>query len=193
MAENDEIESTPALCTSDVRNTEPQFDHNSHGLSAVVRNNPPPLSAAELELGDDRESLSPFETNVTPGSIIPTEDTGGTDPDVTSDTCLLPTNIGVRIFLREIERLTKRVGVVETVVEPLKRYDGAVAGASSESTRQEPKENVIHKHIPRDGGMTHEVEQSIKESAELIRTINDNFGRLGEKLNEWVPVVNKKV
>ena len=45
--------------------------------------------------------------------------------------------------------------------------------------------------------MTHEVKQSIKESAELIRTINGeingDFSRLGEKLNERIPVVDRKV
>ena len=181
MAEN---ELTPASCTSDGRNTE-DLPVN------VVRNSPQPLStAAELELGDTRESLSPTETSITPGLIDPIEDKGG-PPDVTSDTSLLPTNIGVRILLKEIDSLKHRVEVVKTVVEPLKRYDGVAGGGSPESIRQN---NIQPAATPHNGaGMTHELKQSIKESAELIRTINGDFSRLGEKLNEWVPVVDKKV
>ena len=53
-------------------------------------------------------------------------------------------------------------------------------------------------HVPQSGrqpavGMTHELKQSIKDSAELIRNINGDFSRLGEKLNDWIPVVDKKV
>ena len=66
---------------------------------------------------------------------------------------------------------------MEAVVEPLKRHDGAPESDGGTGTiAQSGRQPAV--------GMTHELKQSIKESAELIRTINGDFSRLGEKLNE---------
>ena len=188
MAEGDPIELPAASCTSDDHNVElePQSDLPLSKVNA--------LSVAELKLEDAREPLSsPPQSNnsITPVPIsIPAEEKhaagDGTDVQVASS-IVLPNNIGVRVLLKEIKCLAHRVEFVEAVVEPLKRHDGAPAvddgtAADAQSAGRQPAV-----------GMAHELKQSIKESAELIRTINGDFSRLGEKLNEWIPVVDKKV
>ena len=57
------------------------------------------------------------------------------------------------------------------LLQRIVRYDGGT-GTVAQSGRQPAV------------GMTHELKQSIKESAELIRTVNGDFSWLGEKLNE---------
>ena len=188
MAEGDTVELPAVSCTSDDHNVElePQSDLPLAKVNA--------LSVAELQLGDSREPLSSppqSDNGITPVPIIPAEEkhvTGdGTDVQVASS-MVLPTNIGVRVLLKEIKCLAHRVEFVEAVVEPLKRHDGAPAvddGTAADAQLSAGRQPAV--------GMTHELKQSIKESAELIRTINGDFSRLGEKLNEWIPVVDKKV
>lgn len=185
MAEGDTIELPATACTSDGdNNTEPQSDLPE----AKVKG--PQSPATELELGDALEPLSSPQSSTTSVSWIPAEEKhgteDGTDVQVASSIVLPTTDIGgVRVLLKEIKDLARRVKFVEDVVEPLKRYDGPPsADGNTAATGQGPGGAV---------GMTHEVQQSIKESAELIRTINGDFSRLGEKLNEWIPVVERKV
>ena len=155
-----------------------------------------PSPATGLELGDDREPIGPPCEGSTRGSITPVlaspteeERHDGTDVQVASNT-IFPTNIGVRVLLKEIKCLTHRAEFLETVVEPLKRQDEAAADESSKPNSESSKQPAQGQ-----GGvdLALELKQSIKESAELIRVINGDFSRLGEKLNEWVPVVYKKV
>ena len=195
MAEGDTVELPATACTSDDNNTEPQSDLPE----AKVKG--PQSPATELELGDAREPLNPPQSSITPVSSIPAEEkhgTGdGTDVQVANSMpMILPTNIGVRVLLKEIKCLAHRVEFVETVVEPLKRYDEppSADGNTAATVQQSSRQPAVHDQGPGGVvGMTHELKQSIKESAELIRTINGDFSRLGEKLNEWIPVVDRKV
>lgn len=149
-----------------------------------------PSPATGLELGDDREPIGPpCEGSITPVLASPTEEErrDGTDVQVAP---MFPTNIGVRVLLKEIKCLTHRAEFLETVVEPLKRQDEAAADESNKPNPESSKQPAQGQ-----GGvdMARELKQSIKESAELIRVINGDFSRLGEKLNEWVPEMYKKV
>ena len=166
-------------------------DDRSSGsnLPLAVPVNPSP--ATGLELGDDREPVGPpCEGSITPVLPSPTEERhDGTDVQVASNT-IFPTNIGVRVLLKEIKCLTHRAEFLETVVEPLKRQDESAADESSKPNPESSKQPAQGQ-----GGVdiARELKQSIKESAELIRVINSDFSRLGEKLNEWVPEMYKKV
>ena len=160
MADSNETATlSSSLCTSDDRNIEP------HGKNPVG-----------IELGDEREPLapSPAEGSIVPVLTAPTEEKSGTGA---VSGMILPSNtIGVRVLLKEVNCLAHRVEVVEAVIEPLRRACEAATVGSLSSTQSV--------HIV---DMSPELKQSIRESTELIRSINSNFSRLDEKLNEWVP------
>lgn len=159
--------------------------------------------ATELdELGDSREPLSPPENGITPVLMTPTEEKHGAGEGIglqvapTMIYTVPTTNIGVRVLLKEIETLAQRAAFLKTEMEPLKRYDDATADDSAETIPQSSSTQPgVHdqSQLGGDVDVTQELKQSIKESTELIRTISGDFSRLGEKLNEWIPVVDKKV
>ena len=194
-SESDEIELTAATtCTSR------SDDHNtrSSNVPLVEVNHPESVSMAEVSpLGDSREPLSPaVEGSITPMAMIASTEEKHLNTDVTSSMVLPTGDIGVRLrsLLKEMNmfkaRLKDRTEAVETAVEPLRRYDGAaVDGGSIEaiSSRSTSMQPAVESH------MTPELKQSIKDTAELIRTLNGDLDRLGEKLSEWIPLVDKKV
>ena len=183
--DSDEIELTANTCASDDRHN---IGSQPNAVPPVEVNSS--VSTAEaVGLGDSREPRTPsVEGSITPvtTTIIPTEEELTHMHARTDMTSGMVTgaggNVGVRVFLKEISCLTARTEVVKTAVEPLRRYDG-VATIPAQAGMQPAVESQV----------TPELKQSIKETAELIRNINGDFDKLGEKLSAWIPLVDKKV
>lgn len=187
VAYSNEIESSVTTCTSDGLGGNPEPQPSATPLANVESD--PSSGAAGLKLGDAREPLSappeapPIE-GTSEGSITPMGPTEeNTDIYTTNSTCVLPQDemlpIGVQVLLREVSCLSHRVAFVEAVVEPLKR--GTI---QQQSGSQQP---AMARELDSD------LKQLIKDSAELMRVINGNFSRLGEKLHEWIPLMGGKV
>ena len=190
MSDSNEIELTATTWTSD----DPHNIGSQPNVLPVEVNPSVSTEEAAVGLGDSREPLSPaVEGSITPvamGMIVPTEEKlthMHARTDATSGMMVIGGNVGVRVFLKEISCLTARTEVVKAVVEPLRRYDGAATDSSTETIPAQRIQPAVASQ------MAPELKQSIKETAELIRNINGDFDKLGEKLSAWIPLVDKKV